>query len=82
MAYAVMEDHLLDAFGYPRPGRLERALFTGLLRWRGRLLRVFPARSRPKYARDFGYFRSYPHGYVLEHLGTFPDRDVRTRDAG
>ena len=82
MAYAVMEDHLLDAFGYRRPGRWERRLFTGLLRLRGRALRFFPARSKPKFARDFGYFRSYPNGFVLEHLGTFPERPASRRAAG
>ncbi|MDQ6934924.1 MAG: DUF2236 domain-containing protein [Actinomycetota bacterium] len=71
LAYSLMEDHLLDAFGYPRPGKLERALFTGALRLRGRLLRMAPARRTPKWARDFGYFRSYPNGFDVAGLGTF-----------
>lgn len=70
-AYAIMEDHLLAAFGYPRPGPLERRLFTGALRLRGRLLSLFPARREPKYPREFGYFKSYPGGYEIARLGTF-----------
>lgn len=71
LAYSLMDDHLLDAFRYPHPGRLERALFTGALRVRGRLLRMSPARRNPKWARDFGYFRSYPNGFDIAGLGTF-----------
>lgn len=71
-AVAIMEDHLVEAFRLPRPTRLERRVFTGTLRMRGRLLRLFPARREPKYAREFGWFRSYPGGYDVADLGTFP----------
>lgn len=72
LAYALMDDHLLRAFRYPVPGRVERAFFRGLLKARGRLLRLAPARSKPKWTRDFGYFRTYPRGHTVEELGTFP----------
>jgi ER-bound oxygenase mpaB/B'/Rubber oxygenase, catalytic domain len=71
-ARALMDDPLLDAFGYPRPGRVERRVARGALKARGRLLRLAPARQRQKFARDFGYFRSYPGGHLIEDLGTFP----------
>lgn len=70
-AVAIMEEHLVAAFGFARPTRLERRVFTGALRLRGRVLRLFPARRRPKFARGFGYFRSYPGGYDIARLGTF-----------
>jgi hypothetical protein len=71
-AVAIMEPHLVEAFRFRRPTGFERWFFTGALRLRGRLLRLFPARRELKFARDFGYFRSYPHGYRIDRLGTFP----------
>jgi hypothetical protein len=71
-AYSVMDEPLLRAFRYPLPGRAERAFFWGAMRVRARLLRVFPARSKPKWVSQFGYFRTYPAGYEIDHLGTFP----------
>lgn len=72
VAYALMDEPLLDAFDFPRPTRLERLLVVGAMRLRARVVRLMPARSGRKWARDFGYFRSYPAGYDLTHLGTFP----------
>ena len=70
-AYALMDEPLLRAFRYPLPTRVERGLFRGAMRVRARLLRLFPARSRPKWASDLGYFRTYPAGYAVDDLGTF-----------
>jgi hypothetical protein len=71
-AYALMDDHLLAAFRYPRPAGWERALARGALRLRGRLVRLLPARRTPKYARQSSSIRSYPDGYDVDRLGTFP----------
>jgi hypothetical protein len=71
-AYSLMDDPLLDAFGYPRPSTLERGFFLGAMKVRARLLRLFPARSAPKWVSAYGYFRTYPAGYDIDRLGTFP----------
>jgi hypothetical protein len=71
-SWALMDDSLLRAFHFPVPSRFERAVFLGLMQLRRRLLRRLPARRQPKWTRDFGYFRTYPHGYRVEELGTFP----------
>lgn len=70
-AWSLMEDHLLDAFGYPHPTRAERIVFTGAMRARALLLSRLPARRTPKLASGFGYFRSYPGGFAIGDLGTF-----------
>ncbi len=71
-ALALMDDPLLDAFGYRRPTRIERILSIGALKVRARIIRFFPPRSTPKYARDLPNIRSYPNGYQVDQLGTFP----------
>lgn len=71
-ARSVMDDALLDAFDYPHPTRIERILSLGALKARGRVLRFFPPRTKPKFARDLPNIRSYPNGYSVSELGTFP----------
>ena len=73
-SYALMDDPLLAAFDYPRPTALERRLATGALRARARLLRRRPPRIEPRFARDLPNIRSYPGGYDIAALGTFPRR--------
>lgn len=71
-SFALMDDPLLDAFGYPRPSALERRLATGALRARGQVLRRRPPRITPRFARELPNIRSYPDGYEIPALGTFP----------
>jgi hypothetical protein len=71
-AKALMDDPLLDAFGYRRPARWERRLAAGALRLRGRIVRRRPARGEPLSARQLPNIRSYPRGYEVTELGTFP----------
>jgi len=71
-AKALMDDPLLDAFHYRRPARWERALATGALRLRALTVRFLPARKEPLYARQLANIRSYPQGYDVARLGTFP----------
>ena len=80
-AYSLMDEPLLRAFRYPVPSRAERAFFVGGMRLRARLLRLLPARSKPKWVSQYGYFRTYPAGYDIDHLGTFPPRDVEPGEA-
>lgn len=71
-AFALMDDALLDAFHYPHPSGVERAAARGALRTRSRLLRHRPPRLQPKGFGDFPQVRSYPEGYDVSRLGTFP----------
>jgi hypothetical protein len=69
---SLMDDHLLEAFGFRKPPRIVVALARGGLRMRGRFVRLMPPRRKPQYARDLKRIRSYPGGYLVEKLGTFP----------
>jgi hypothetical protein len=66
--YALMDEPLLEAFGFPRPSGLMRVLVTGGLKVRARVLRWLPPRRRPR-LRTRMRQRSYPDGYVIEQLG-------------
>ncbi|MEO9152918.1 MAG: oxygenase MpaB family protein [Lapillicoccus sp.] len=72
LAYSLMDDHLLDAFRYPRPSRWARAVCRGALATRGRIVRLLPVRTEPLYGRQNPTVRSYPNGYRVQDLGTFP----------
>jgi hypothetical protein len=69
---ALLDDHLRETFGYPRPPALLVRLAHGSLVARGRLVRFLPSRGRPKLLRDTHRVRSYPGGFMIERLGTFP----------
>ncbi|TQN43858.1 uncharacterized protein DUF2236 [Blastococcus colisei] len=73
ISLAVMEAPLLDAFGFPHPHPVFRALVRGGLVARGRFVRFLPPRRTPFFARQLPQIRSYPHGYDVARLGTFPD---------
>ena len=70
-AFALMDEPLLRAFDYPMPSTAERAAVRLGMRGRARLLRLVPGRARPKWASDFGRFRSRSDGYEIDRLGTF-----------
>ncbi|WP_030666744.1 oxygenase MpaB family protein [Streptomyces rimosus] len=69
---ALLDDSLLDAFRYERPGPAVRAAVRGALRLRAKSVRLLPPRRRPHYARNNPEIKSYPKGYVIAELGTFP----------
>ncbi|MGY3554018.1 oxygenase MpaB family protein [Williamsia sp. R60] len=71
-ARSLMDDALLDAFGYRHPPRVVRAVSRAALRARGRIIRWFPVRKAPLHARDLPNIRTYPDGYDVTALGTFP----------
>lgn len=66
--HAMMEDRLIEAFGFPRPARQTRWLVRTALRVRAGLLRWLPARRRPLLRTEMGH-RTYPAGYQIEELG-------------
>lgn len=71
---ALMDDALLAAFGYRRPRTPVVRVARAGLRLRGRLERLLPARRTPLHAKDLPRIRSYPDGFVVDALGTFPRR--------
>ena len=72
ISFATMDDALLDAFAFPHPSRLTRGLVRSALKARGRVVRFLPARTEPYFARQLPQVRSYPAGYSVAELGTFP----------
>ena len=69
---ALMDDALLAAFGFAKPSPLVVSLARGGLRLRGRIVRFMPPRRRPRYAKDLKRIKTYPGGFMVERLGTFP----------
>jgi hypothetical protein len=69
---ALMDEPLLAAFGYPRPPQLVVRAARAGMRARGRLESLLPARRRPLHSADLPRIRSYPDGYQVDALGTFP----------
>ncbi|HET7279602.1 MAG TPA: oxygenase MpaB family protein [Dermatophilaceae bacterium] len=72
-ALALMDDDLLSAFRYDAPTRLEQVLYRGAIKARAALLRHVPARREPVHFADLPQVRSYPDGFEIAALGTFPD---------
>jgi ER-bound oxygenase mpaB/B'/Rubber oxygenase, catalytic domain len=66
--YALLEDRLIEAFGFPQPSPLMRWLVPGALRLRAGCLRLLPPRRKPRLRTETGN-PTYPNGYVIEHLG-------------
>jgi len=66
--YALLDEPLIEAFGFPRPSPLMRALVTGSLRLRARVLRFLPPRRKPRLRTGMRH-PSYPEGYTIEELG-------------
>ncbi|MGN0064796.1 MAG: oxygenase MpaB family protein [Nocardioides sp.] len=69
---SLMDAPLLEAFRYVAPPAPVVALSRGLLAARGRLLRLFPARRKPVELADLPQIKSYPDGYEVTALGSFP----------
>jgi hypothetical protein len=66
--YALMDEPLIEGFGFPRPSRPMRWLVHGGLRARARVLRWLPSRRRPQLRTEMKH-RSYPDGYHIDELG-------------
>lgn len=76
-ALALLDDSLLRAFRYGRPGPVARGLTRGALLLRARAVRLLPPRATPHYARQNPEIKGYPNGYEVAELGTFPTPGVR-----
>jgi hypothetical protein len=66
--YAIMDEPLIEAFGFPRPSRTLRWLVAKSLKLRARLLRLLPPRRRPVLRTEMRQ-RTYPRGYQIDTLG-------------
>jgi len=66
--YAIMDDPVLDGFGFPRPSPAMRNVVNAALKARTWVLRLMPARRHPRLRTEIKH-RSYPHGYRIEELG-------------
>jgi hypothetical protein len=66
--YALMDDRLLDAFGFPHPPRGVRRLVETSLRARARVVALLPPRRRPR-LRTRRKTRTYGREWQLEALG-------------
>lgn len=69
---ALMDDALLTAFGYRAPPPPMTRAARAALRLRGRAERLLPARRTPRHVQDLRWVRSYPDGFDVDRLGTFP----------
>lgn len=69
--YAALDKPILDALGYPHPPNMIRTLIYAGMRGRARLLRYLPER-RVAHRGTARKRATYPNGYVIEELGTFP----------
>ena len=66
--YAIMDDRLLAAVGFPKPAPWIRQFVEGALKLRARLLRFLPARRWPRLITQQKHL-TYPNGYRIEQLG-------------
>lgn len=69
---ALMDRPLLEAFGYAEPSPLVRRASIAAMKARARLLRHTPSTRRPTFVEDLPRIKSYPGGYLISELGTFP----------
>jgi hypothetical protein len=74
---SLMDAPLLDALGYAFPPAPARIAADLLLRARGAVVRRMPVRTEPFSVPGSPNIRSYPAGYDVRELGTFPACPVR-----
>lgn len=66
--HALLDDPVIEAFGFSRPSRLMRWLVPTVLRLRAALIRFLPPRKRPRLRTEMTH-PTYPTGYTIERLG-------------
>jgi len=66
--HALLDDRLIEAFGFPQPSPLMRWLVPGALRLRAGFVRLLPPLKEPRLRTEIGH-PTYPEGYLIEHLG-------------
>jgi hypothetical protein len=76
--HALMDEPLLEAFGFPRPPAMLRRTVETAMRARARALHFLPDRRQAQRVEDTTW-RSYPHGYEIEDVGGSRPDDAPTR---
>ncbi len=66
--YALLDDRMLESFGFPRPHPMMRKFVDAALRIRGRIVRFLPPRTKPHFFMD-NPNKTYPTGYTIQWLG-------------
>lgn len=66
--HSMLDDPLIEAFGFTPPSPVMRRLVSAALRLRGRLAGRLPARRRPRLRTEMRH-PTYPNGYAIEELG-------------
>lgn len=66
--YALIDEPLLKAVGFPSPPAWLRGVVEGMLRLKARVKMFLPPRKRP-YLFTQQHYPSYPQGYEIERLG-------------
>ena len=66
--HALLDDVMLDAFGFPRPLPGTRGLIGGVIRLRGRIVRRLPPRRKPNFFTNRSN-RTHSQGYEIDSLG-------------
>jgi hypothetical protein len=66
--YAMMDDRLIEAFGFPKQPPALKSMVANALKLRGRIIRHLPPRRLPRLLTQ-AKNRTYPHGYEIEQLG-------------
>ncbi|MER7918541.1 MULTISPECIES: oxygenase MpaB family protein [unclassified Streptomyces] len=74
---ALLDEPLLNAFRYERPGAATVALVRRAVRARARVVRLLPPRRAPHFARQNREIKGYPNGYRVADLGTRPVPGLR-----
>jgi hypothetical protein len=65
---ALLDNTMLEAFGFSPPPRLVRSGITASLKLRGKVVRLLPPRKQADFFTDLPV-RSYPNGYDISELG-------------
>jgi hypothetical protein len=66
--FAMMDDRLAEAFGFPKQPLFLRKLVASALALRGRIIRFLPPRREPRLLTQMKN-RTYPNGYEIDQLG-------------
>jgi hypothetical protein len=66
--HALLDDALIEGFGFPRANPVMRWLVPAGLRLRARIVRQLPPRKQPRLRTEMEH-PSYPAGYTIEGLG-------------
>jgi hypothetical protein len=66
--YAMLDDEMIAAFGFPKPLPLTRPVLRGALKLRARALRFLPPRKEAHFFTD-DRNRTHPDGYRISDLG-------------